>query len=280
MPRKEYLTLDFFPNEISSDPWILYHGTSSTYEQFIDTNGIDVNDAVITKSEIEAIVSIYDELIWAGTTGRSLLALKSYSLSANYGANKTKPVFLSESPRHSALFATKDFAGGETVRGAHASIMDLELYLESDEVKSAHHEIVRRELRDDPFSRYGRARLDGTAWLRTRVASLESIKLKCEAAIAGWTHGVIYAVRVVESDLPNISYYSPGHGARWDWTIPVSKIVGKAVVPASYEYAHGDFELIVYPAYRGALREWVDLDPNGVDFRLRSARKATLAPRD
>lgn len=146
--------MDFFPAEISSDPWILYHGTSGSYEKSIDSRGLNVDDAVITKSEIEAIVSIYDELIWAGTSGRGLPALKPYSLMANYRSGSTKPLFLGESPGHSALFASKDFAGGETVRSAQASIMDLQLYLDSEEVRLAHHALVERELRDDPFSRY------------------------------------------------------------------------------------------------------------------------------
>ena len=114
-----------FSLEIENDPWVLYHGSSNLAEARIATEGLKWRPALYTQSDIKAVCSIFEKLGWAGVHGGGYAALKPFSLSHDFAGSSTKPIFLAATSHRAALYASKDFCGGEAVRALHYAIGDL-----------------------------------------------------------------------------------------------------------------------------------------------------------
>lgn len=114
---------NWFPFEIERDPWIVYHGTSSTAENFIDQHGFrcgstDLNDAALLCLTIMETIDF-----WAGPYG----ALKAYSLPRIREAG-TPPFFCALYPQRTGLYTKNCLLVAKRHTPSEASFPNLSKY--------------------------------------------------------------------------------------------------------------------------------------------------------
>lgn|GEM_PF-5069710 len=98
-------TSELFPEFISSDHWIAYHGTSSVYEGEIERSGLRPSNHVADKKEIQEVVSVYEKMNWYGDHVGGLPVLKPFTLEHDLADPRGKPVYFAESSRRASLYA-------------------------------------------------------------------------------------------------------------------------------------------------------------------------------
>lgn len=129
-PDRFEATKELFPDVISKDDWIVYHGTSSLYEFEIDSSGFRPSSHIAGKEEVQAVVSVYERMNWAGAHGGGFPVLKAFSLEHDLADPRGKHVYFAESSCRASLYAMRDFAGGECARALRHALRDLQEYLE------------------------------------------------------------------------------------------------------------------------------------------------------
>ena len=133
----------FFPPEISDDPWIVYHGTSSVSEAAIESNGLSWQPGTYSREEVAAVCNVYRSMNWAGLGTGGFGVLHSFT-SGDFRLGTRKPIYLAETSLRSATFALRDFAGGETSRGLRIALHELRQLLTDLAVYDAHMDDQRR----------------------------------------------------------------------------------------------------------------------------------------
>src|SRR5262245_55549004 len=110
-----------FPSDLCNDARIAFHGTSSVFEYSIEANGIISRGNNLIKNEIEFVVSVYEQLNWAGLHLRGYAVLKPFSLAYDYSPESGPRIFFGESPLRASLYAEKEYCGGEKYRSLRYS---------------------------------------------------------------------------------------------------------------------------------------------------------------
>lgn len=128
------------PKDIANNPWIAYHGTSSTVESIIDQSGLAWQPNTYTREDVDHIVAIYDELDWLGLDGAGYQVLMPFSQGHDFDGRDKKAIYLANSAERALLFASQDFAGGETARAIRHALDDLSQYLHNPELRKIHRE--------------------------------------------------------------------------------------------------------------------------------------------
>ena len=64
----------------------------------------------------------------------------------DFGGEEKKPIFLAETDARAALFATVDFAGGETARAIRKAIDDLDRFMKSRELREQDYEQQKKSM--------------------------------------------------------------------------------------------------------------------------------------
>jgi hypothetical protein len=126
-----------FRGAFATDGWIAYHGTSSTAETTIERQGFVWNDSFYSRSDIEAVASVFRQLGWAGESLGGFAVLASFSTGdfRHLGASDRKPIFFSATSKRSLLYASRDWAGGETARALRIAFEDLDAFLNSQDFR-------------------------------------------------------------------------------------------------------------------------------------------------
>jgi len=128
---------ELFCSDIEDDPWIAFHGTTSSFERAIDSQGLVPQAALISKSEIKRVVKVFDAIHWAGRSTAGLAVLKPFSLQHDLAESELKPISFGEISYRASLFATRDFAGGESARALRYSLRDLEAFLSDSQLRES-----------------------------------------------------------------------------------------------------------------------------------------------
>nr|AIF19788.1 hypothetical protein [uncultured marine group II/III euryarchaeote KM3_87_G01] len=138
---------EIFSREIHDNERILFHGTTSICEENILNNGLTSNlsDNSIL-STITSIIEQFEKMAWAGDDAGGFLVLKYYSKESDYRKSGKKPIFFKHELSTACLYATIDFAGGESSRAIRKSLSDLEKYCNNDELRSEHLQKLWRKL--------------------------------------------------------------------------------------------------------------------------------------
>lgn len=218
-----------FPPEIDWDSWVFYHATSSVFEAAIETEGLVWRPGVYSQRDLEAIVKIYKSINWYGTGSGGYAVLHAFSLQGDFRNTGLKPIFFREYSGRSLLYASKDWAGGESATAVRAAFSDLDLYLNSKEVRDEHYEQQRKRCIDLVQknalpSRVIRVDLE---WLRSQVDKLKTLRERCQKLLKSHTHGVVYAIKFNPEDIPFIEF-SDASGLRSYRPLAVDRIVAKA----------------------------------------------------
>lgn len=225
-----------FPREYATDGFILFHGTSSTQEESIDTNGLIPSESRFRKADLERLVSLFKSIDWVSL--RSYTVLRVYSLGYDYAHPQGKPVYLAEGAKYALGYAELEFAGGEIARSIRYAFEDLRSYIEDPSVRAAH-------LAEDEAERMHLRRLGAVERkplpnfdpdiLQSALNEMAHVEKAAVEALTGFTHGVVYAVRIEPQDLAGMEWGGP-MGIKCFRPLSPERFVAKMRVPKGYSH--------------------------------------------
>jgi hypothetical protein len=218
-----------FPDEIDQDSWVVYHATSSVAEPLIDEHGLPAKQYEVTAQALSQVISIFKSMNWAGQHGGGYAVLVGYSLNGDFSRGHSKPIYFREHSTLPLVYATREFAGGETVRGIRYAMQDLNQYLHDRNLQTTHYESQKSKCIDAVRNgclpdRVVRVDVD---WLSRQLKELQTVQQRCEELREQYSHGVVYAIKMTEVDLPFLSY-DGGMGIRCWSNLSANRIVAKA----------------------------------------------------
>jgi hypothetical protein len=248
------VSLELFPEGVARDSWTAYHGTHGAAEPAIDAEGFSWRPVSYSRQEVESVVELFKRLGWAGIHGGGLPVLLPFSLGHDFGDHAVKPTYFAECSARAALYATADYAGGETARALRYALDDLQQYLHSPEIRAKHQASVQRE--GGLVYTFGGAirpvhmRMEELA---TELQCFASLRERCHAPLRMHAHGVVYAVRFSQEDADRLEHHvSMGLKARG--LIHPSKIVAKVRIPSTFSHSIKSPDYSTWPIRRGLLR--------------------------
>ena len=253
-----------FSPAISSDSWVLYHATTSVAEEGIDTAGLIPSldyDATLIK-----LIKIFRAMNWFGENSAGYPVLKGFSLQRGSLPN----LYFRESSTRSLLYATSDFAGGETARAMYHALEDLKRYAADPSVRAHHYDrqvAHCKDLVEQNGCPTHVIRVDVT-WLLERLLEFEEFGQKVAELKRSYRYGVVYAVRFDRDDVPFLTNCG-GSGIVFSRAVPVAKLVGKARV---YQDADGQ-----YPDLEQHAGSWHFEDAESELMELLSRRSSATA---
>lgn len=222
-----------FPDTICDDPWILYHGTSSEAETQIENEGFFWAKNKISKSDIEMVVQIYRRMNWSGIDGGGFAVLEPFSLMHDFAEKSDKRIFFAETSCRALLYATHDFAGGETARALRKAIIDLERYQSSHGVREEHFNMLRYELKQTG-AKGSHPPVPDSDWLQSELKKIERIRQLCWEPYDSYRYGLVYAVKLCIKDCQGLTHHK-SMGIIASEVISPDKIVAKIVIPPNVE---------------------------------------------
>lgn len=228
-----------FPDYICLDPMVAYHGTSSVFEDQIDSEGLRRTASLVTKEEITQLTSIFEDMQWCGISGGGYPVLKPFSLDFDFRRGHQKPVFLAESSYRALLYACYDWCGGETARAVRYCLADLRRYLASAEVRDEHLETLwyeYNELEKCHALLPARPRPVNLLWLKREMERLSRLAERVDSVVSRHTHGVVYAVKFSEAEAALI-LNSGSMGIEVN-SISSRQLISKVRVAADWRYKY------------------------------------------
>lgn len=229
-----------FPDSIELDEWVLFHGTSGTNSDSIETHGICAPDGLGMVDELTRITTIYEQMRWRGENAGGYPALKSFSVGYDSIVATDVTAFLADVSMWALRYATLDLAGGEKLGAVRNAILDLEAYLEDVETRERHQRFLESEVdelkaigahRDEIESaRYRPVDLD---WLRSQLSDIAAVASVAEEAAHRHFAGAVYAIKFDEADLHILRRHNfMGIEARG--SINPAKLIAKVEVPRAF----------------------------------------------
>ena len=216
-----------------SDPWVLYHGTSSIFETQIDSDGLRPSGGLpICQSDVEALINVFRLLGWPGDDPGGYGVLGSYSR-MRHQASKWR-CCLTSYPNRGLLYAMRDFAGGETARACRRAFPDLDRFLADASARQNWIAERRSGSLWSPFALPPTAaedyHPDTLAAAREAVSSLAALRKIVNEAANKHSYGVVYAIRLQLRDMPVVRGDSTPYGLSCLVALGPERIMGKAVV--------------------------------------------------
>jgi hypothetical protein len=233
-----------FSEEVEKDDWILYHGTSGRHAESIESNGVGIDGDSSLRDDIARIVSVFERMNWCGVNTGGYAVLASFS-KHDLREETRHPAFLAETSNRALLYASRDFAGGEKLRGIRRALDDLANYLADAEVRAEHMRSQKRVF--DEYSGWPhlppeiealRPREPDLEMLERELASFSVVRAHASDAISSFQFGVVYALRIKREDLPRLRS-TQSMGVEAMEPISPRRIVAKVIVPP--EYVHDPF---------------------------------------
>jgi hypothetical protein len=130
------LTEELFSSRVATDPWVLYHATSSLAEAEIESKGFAGKASSVTAEDVIQLATLYRRINWTGIHSDAYSALASFTLGRHrYPSPHT---WFRESSMRSLIYAERKFAGGEWVMSFCRAFDDLLEFLGSAEIRANH----------------------------------------------------------------------------------------------------------------------------------------------
>src|SRR5581483_851828 len=129
------------------DSWVVYHGTSSVFEQDIEDRGLEPFNRIFDPRDLDRVRSAFENLGWFGSGDSGYAFLASYSHQRHRGDRQG--VYCCSQPNAALLFSTRGFAGGETARQLRKAFSELDRLLNTPELCAS----VRQRLAADSGGR-------------------------------------------------------------------------------------------------------------------------------
>jgi hypothetical protein len=229
-PDRIAATGRLFSDDIDTDAWVMFHGTSGFNSETIERDGFKFPPDLIARDEIQRVINIYEEMNWAGENSGGLPVLKPFSLGYDFSGEQRR-LFFAETSSRALLYATRDFAGGEKLRALRVAFCDLDLYRQKPDVRERHQVRMQSE-----FRRFGAAQpvVVDLGWLENEMVRLQDVRKRADIAHLNHRYGVVYALRMTTTDLAALGQGTMG--IETVTPIPVSRIVSKIIVPPDYQW--------------------------------------------
>jgi hypothetical protein len=215
-----------FSHHLEINPWILYHATTSHVETAIDSEGFEGCSTVVAKEHITQLIHIYERMNWFGIRG-GFSTLKGFT----EGRSRIeKPqTWFRETSMRSLSYAHRHFAGGEGLMSFKGAFEDLLDFAKSKEIRQEHLDLQIHNCVD--LVKLGAIRspvilVDVDSMLRA-LCPLQSVYEASQRYASSYKHGLLYAVRFQESDIPNL-FDRGGSGILHVGSLSSERIVGKA----------------------------------------------------
>ncbi len=229
-----------FPQNIESDDWVIYHGTSGFNSAAIENQGFGTAAVAVNEGSMRRVVEIYKRMKWDGISGGGLGVLEPFSLGHDITAEGKRITFFAERSRRALLYASLDFAGGEKLRAMRVALSELDTYLNDASLRQYHADQMSSQYEDLETLNACAETLDAVRpvevdleWLRNELVEL---RLEHEVAFnAAERHreGVVYAIKMLPQDVAEL-VYNGFMGIETTATIPASRIIAKVIVPRDF----------------------------------------------
>ena len=210
-----------FPSRMVKDHSILYHATTSLDETGIENSGFGGCRPLVTAPHVDQMMALYRSMNWEGLHSDGYAALDQAT--GRFALIDTPHAWFRETAMRSLLYAERDWAGGELVRAFRIAYADLVEFLGSEDVRQKH--LHRQSQRpNSPVIRVDTARL------AAKLSALRQTAETAEDLTRQYKYGLVYAVRFVEEDIPNL-FYNRRSGILHRGVLAPDRIVGKARLP-------------------------------------------------
>lgn len=225
-----------FPDEIDTDEWVIFHGTSGFNSKSIERNGFDPMGVVVSFDQIRRVVALFKRLNWSGDDQGGYPVLSAFSLNHDFQDSDRNLLYFAETSMRALLYATRNFSGGEKLRSLRRAFGDLHSYLNDPNVREQHRKLLEasyNEMHLMGFDAPLPEEVDLVS-LREDLADLSDVRRIADDALLRHDHGVVYAIRILQDDVKNLRL-NPAMGIEATARIFPERIVGKVIVPAVYE---------------------------------------------
>jgi hypothetical protein len=230
-PDRIAATSRVFSDDIDTDAWIMFHGTSGFNSEAIDRVGFTFPPDLISRDEIQRVVNVYEKMNWAGESGGGMPALKPFSLDYDFSGERL--LFFAETSSRALKFATRDLAGGEKLRALRIAFRDLDLYRQKPDVRERHKAWMDRRSQT-LATQHVVVDLD---WLENEMQRLKGIRKRADMGYDNHKYGAVYALRMTTGDVTALHLHWHGSmGIETATPVPVSRIASKIVVPPDYQW--------------------------------------------
>lgn len=221
---------DLFPLEISERPWVAYHGTTSTFAPAIEDHGFNVDHVIVPRPRLQELIAVFKRLEWRGWVRNPLSGLEWADDDGHISRDGAQRfVYFAESAPRAALYATRDFAGGELCRSIRNAFAELRSYLVDEKLREHHLDWFRLCEKDPAFT---------LAWLAQEITRLEEMAHAPQKLADRHAWGVVYAVRFAPADQHFLSY-DQRNGVKAAARLPADRIVARVIVPPEAEWRAG-----------------------------------------
>lgn len=140
---EKHYNLPLFSESITQNNWVLYHGTSSAFENDILRHGL--RQLPIGKNLVERFVEIYERSgiprishkVPELNSGGRYVHLRSFTLGVDFeGENTIKPIYLTEQVNYALTYTQSAYFGGETISAINRCLGVLEEYCSNEEYRN------------------------------------------------------------------------------------------------------------------------------------------------
>ena len=225
---------NWFPPEIENDPQVVYHGTSSVFEEQIDRDGIQCGSTHLDEAALLCCTVIKTTEWYEDSATTSLTA---YSIPR---IGREAPFFCGLYPQKTFLYTSREFAGGETARALRRIIPRLGV------VAFENPDFFEQRFENDRQKCINKAKTGSftqdkvlkvnLSWLKEKVIELKKILPGLVNIYERHRYGVVYALKLESEDVPAVAYDCIG-GLMIYRPIPIYKCVAKLIVHG--EHCHG-----------------------------------------
>ena len=168
-----------FSDEIDTDEWIMFHGTSGFNAERIERDGFISLPGTSLYEQMQRVAAVFKNMNWCGESGGGYSVLKAFSLDHDFSERGRSPLFFAETSVRALLYASRNFAGGEKLRALRISFDDLESYLRDQNVRERHEAWMQRNF-------HALTMLNAAQFMLDEARPSRSIWIGCKAQWLNW----------------------------------------------------------------------------------------------
>jgi hypothetical protein len=245
-----------FPNSIANDPMILYHASTSCFEEKIEQEGLKVGRVHFELEELQSIANLFYRLGWMGKPG-SMTTLKPFSINHDNQRHNIKPIYLGRTSYEVVNYARYQNSGGEIAKAVRYCFQDLYEFLNNESLRNEHKSRIEKQIYQ--------AKIEGRVHespkqsitlkeLENSLVDLEHINQRAISLIENTEYGLVYAIKFSEDNIKDMLNHN-WMGIKYFKDISPNQIVAKAIVPKEYRSKHSnDYHDFKIPAEEGILK--------------------------
>ena len=224
---------NWFPPEIENDPWVVYHGTSSVFEEKIERSGLQCGSLHLNEAVLRCATLIKTTEWYEDAAAFSLVAFSCPRITS------APHFYCALFPQRASLYTRRMFAGGESAYALRRIITKL---VESSKNNMEFFDSRFRKLCQESIEKAKRGMPTNDKilkvnieWFNEKVAKLKEFLPQLVEVYNQHSYGVIYALKIEPEDVA-AAIYLHNDGFRVYKPIPHAKCIAKLII-------HGEHEL-------------------------------------